>query len=562
MNKFKFFSVALLALGSSAFAQDIASAKKAIDAEQYEKAKSILKSIIKTTPENGRAAFLLGKVYLKQNAQDSAKIAFLNGLEAKEGGVFNYIGLGQIDLDKGNEQAAQFNFDQATAGMRKKDIEQFVYIGQAYTNSDKPNYKKAIEVLNKAKAININDAATLISLGDAYTGDKNQNEAYASYRNAFDADNTLVRAKMQQGVLLKNAKAFNEAKNALEEVAKANPSYGPVYRELAETYFGWSTFDKANSAEYKKKALENYEKYMSLTDYSLSSKLRRMDFLYVTKEFDALEKETEELKKLGNVDPKVLLFSGYIAYEKGNYQMAIADLEKYIATPNARPFARAFMYLGLSQQKLAFTPAANPNDKPVVDRAKFDASIENFKKAAEIDKTQLIELSDLGKSLFEKKMYVEAAAVCEVALLNTESKNKLYDNFFLGYSLYFNNYDKDAKDMSVEELQKADKAFENVATASPTTQDAHLYRARVNSLLTDPLAAEQMAKSYEEYTKVVTTKGPETVEKNKAKMVEAYNNLAKYFGKTDKVKASEFVTKALALDPADADALTLKNALK
>ncbi|MCL9806700.1 tetratricopeptide repeat protein [Flavobacterium amniphilum] len=562
MNKVKFFSVAFLALGYTAFAQDVESAKKAIDAEQYEKAKSILKGIVKNTPDNGKAAFLLGNVYLKQSVQDSAKMVFQKGITAKDGGVFNYIGLGQIDLDNGNAQGAQFNFDQATAGMKKKDIEQFVYIGQAYTNSSKPNYKKAIEVLNKAKAVNLNDAATLLALGDAFAADNNNNEAYASYRNSFDANNAFVRAKMQQGVLLKKSKAFNEAKNALEEIAKTNPSYGPVYRELAETYFGWSTFDKANSVAFKKKALENYEKYMSLTDYSVSSKLRQLDFLYVTKEFDALEKETAELKKSANPDPKVYLFSGYVAYEKGKYQEAIADLEKYISNPAAKAFPRPFMYLGFAQQKLAIKPGAKETDKPVVDQTLFATSLENFKKASTLDKYQIGELSDNGKALFEKKLYAETAAVIEVALLNPDSKNKLYDNFFLGYSLYFNNVEKSPKDMNVVELQKADKAFENVATASPTTQDAHLYRARVNSLLTEPTAKEQMAKSYEEFTKVVTTKGPETIEKNKGKMIEAYNELARYFGKADKVKAMDFVSKALLLDPADADALTLQKALK
>ena len=98
MNKVKFFSVAFLVLGGSVFAQDIESAKKAIDAEQYEKAKSILKSVIKANPENGKAAFLLGNVYLKQTYQDSAKTTFQSALTKKEGGVLNYIGLGQIDL--------------------------------------------------------------------------------------------------------------------------------------------------------------------------------------------------------------------------------------------------------------------------------------------------------------------------------------------------------------------------------------------------------------------------------------------------------------------------------
>jgi len=260
MNKVKFFSIALIAFGFTTYAQEVELAKKAIDAEQYEKAKSILKAALKTKPDNGKATFLLGNIYLQQSQSDSAKIFFQKGLTAKESANFNYIGLGQMDLDNGNPAAAQFNFDQAVKDIKKKDLEQFIYIGKAYTFSDKPDYKKAILNLSKAKLINPNDPQVLLALGDAYYADKNQNEAYAAYRNAFDADNTVIRAKMQLGVLLKGAKAFAEAKAAYDNVVAINPNYGPVYRELAETYYLWGNNDKAKYKEYTAKALESYEK--------------------------------------------------------------------------------------------------------------------------------------------------------------------------------------------------------------------------------------------------------------------------------------------------------------
>ena len=55
MNKLKFFSAALMASAFASHAQDINQAKKAVDAEQFESAKSILKSIIKEKPSNGAA---------------------------------------------------------------------------------------------------------------------------------------------------------------------------------------------------------------------------------------------------------------------------------------------------------------------------------------------------------------------------------------------------------------------------------------------------------------------------------------------------------------------------
>jgi len=163
-------------------------------------------------------------------------------------------------------------------------------------NTSKPDYKSAINLLNKAKLINPNDANVKLALGDAYYGDKSQNDAYASYRDAYAADNTLIRAKMQLGVLLKGAKAYTEAIKAYDEVKGLNINYGPVYRELAETYYLWANNKPSTYVENIAKALENYNQYMKLTDYSIVSRMRHADFLILAKDYKSLEVEANEMK--------------------------------------------------------------------------------------------------------------------------------------------------------------------------------------------------------------------------------------------------------------------------
>ena len=108
------FSILFLLIATLSNAQDIELAKKAIDAEQYEKAKAILKTILQSKPGNGKATFFLGNVYLRQSIEDSAKIYFQKGLTASDNPRWNNIGLGQIDLNNGNATAAQANFDLVT----------------------------------------------------------------------------------------------------------------------------------------------------------------------------------------------------------------------------------------------------------------------------------------------------------------------------------------------------------------------------------------------------------------------------------------------------------------
>lgn len=553
MNKFKILGLALVAT-TIATAQDLEPAKKAIDAEQYEKAKSLLKAAIQAKPSNGKAAFLLGTIYLKQNISDSASIYFQKGLAASENARLSNIGLAQLDLDANNKAAAQAKIDMVIKDLKKKDTEEYVYIARAYMNADKPDYASAIAVLTKAATANPNDAQIQLALGDAYYGDKKQNDSYVAYRNAYQFDSSLIRAKMQLGVLLKGAKAYTEAVKAYDEVVKINPNYGPVYRELAETYYLWANNVPKTYEENIKKAITYYEKYMTLTDYSINSRMRHADFLILAKDYKALEAEANAMKQLDGVNPRIMRYLGYSAYENGNVDVALSSLQTYTSNPNNKIIARDYLYLG--QAKIKKGASA---DGKAIDYVQLQAGIADLRKAIEMEPLAANELNEVGKKLYDQKAFGAAAAVFELAVGNPTSKNYLIDNFYLGNSLYYDNTRKDVAKPDPIALQKADTAFGNVITASPQTQDAYIFRARTNKLLEKD---DLMSTYYQQYIDIVTAKGPEEVAKNKAKFIEAYNNIGAVYANTDKAKAIEFFNKSLALDPANQYALDSIKQLK
>jgi Tfp pilus assembly protein PilF len=553
MKTFKIFSLLLLA-SASMNAQDVDQASKAIDAEQYEKAKSILKGILNTTPTNGKASFLLGNVYLRQSVEDSAKIYFQKGLAAKEGANLNNIGLGQIDLDNNNITEAKANFTLATATMKKKSIEEYIFIARAYMNASTPDYKAAIEVLNRAKAINPNDAQLQLALGDAFYGDKNQNEAYVAYRAAYGTDSSLIRAKMQSGVLLKGARAFNEAVKAYDEVIALNPNYGPVYRELAETYYLWANTDGKKYTENIQKSLGFYEKYMSLTDYSLSSRMRHADFLILAKDYKALEIEANKMKELDKVNPRILRYLGYAAFENGNIDAAITALTDFTTKSTNKIIARDYFYLAQAKTKKAQGP-----DGLIVDQAAFADVLSNYKKAIELDEKIANELNAIGKAYFTKKQYKEAASVFELAIATTTSKNFLEDNIYYGLCVYTENRNKKAEELDKEAMIKADKSLDVVIAATPSYLESYLYKARINNTLENDEVAQI---TYQKFIDLVVVKTPEEIAANKTKLIEAYNNIAAIYANTDKPKAVEYFTKTLELDPANKYALDSVKVLK
>jgi tetratricopeptide (TPR) repeat protein len=553
MNKFKIFSIAFIVSASVSHAQDIDQAKKAIDGEQYENAKKILKSIINTKP-NGKVAFLLGNIYLKQNIEDSAKVFFNRGLTLSDGAKFNNIGLAQLDLNAGNVAAAQAKFDIVTKDIKKKDTEEYVYIARAYMNADKPNYISAIDVLNKAKAVNPNDAQLLLALGDAYFGEKNQNDAYASYRNAFNIDSSLLRAKMQLGVLLKGAKAYTEAVKAYDEVIALNPNYGPVYRELAETYYLWGNNQPKNYDEYIKKALGFYEKYMSLTDYSLSSRMRHADFLILAKDYKDLEIEANKMKQLDKVNPRILRYLGYSAFENGNNDAALAALQEYVNKGGNKIIPYDYLYLGKAELKKSIGA-----DGKTVDQALKTSGLSDVSKAVVMEPLMTSELNEMGKAYFGQKQYGIAASLFEIATSNPNSKTFLEDNVYYSICVITENRSKDAKDMDKVALGKADKAMDSVIAQKPDYQEAYFYKGRINTALEND---EAMASNYQKYLDLLLPKGADEITKNKAKITEAYNHMASHYANSDKAKAKELLNKTLALDPTNTYALESLKLLK
>src|SRR5688500_13425528 len=115
MKKSIVFGITFLLSAMISQAQDLESAKKAIDAEQYAKAKTILKGLTSSKPDEGKNYFILGNLYLIEKVEDSAKWAYDKGLASKSNAHYNNIGLGQIALQDGNNGEAESKFALALA---------------------------------------------------------------------------------------------------------------------------------------------------------------------------------------------------------------------------------------------------------------------------------------------------------------------------------------------------------------------------------------------------------------------------------------------------------------
>lgn len=549
-------SLALAMLGgTSVFAQNLAEAQKAIDAEQYQKASTTLKSLISAKPGDADNYYFLGDVYLRLDYPDSAKAAFTKGMAADAKNPLNYVGLGALALRENNIALAQQNFKNAIDQARRKDNDPYIQVAKAYIAAPKPDYATAVSHLQKALEIDSKDAEAYLALGDAYRGQEKISEAFSAYRSAYDLNKNLLRAKIELGVINKRAQAWQESIDEFNSVLAIDPNYAPAYREIAETYNNWATkaTDVKDFEAKNKQALASYLKYMDLTDRSLESRMRYADFLILAKDYKTLEKEAQEMAKIDKTNPRIYRYLGFAAFENGHFQESIDAINTWMSkAEKSRLHPHDYLYLGKAQIKAGNIAEGVKNIAMALDTAlyaKMEPSI------AAVVKTGVAEqMSAIGKELFAAKKYNEAAQIYELSL--QAPKPLVADRFYVGYSHYFHyvNLPEAEKSQHQASLVRADTAFSNVSKVVPDYALAYLYRARVNRLLDDEKNPKGLAvPHFEKFIEIqAATPADKLTPNNKLDLVDSYNYLGAYYMQSSPEKSRDFLKKTLEIDPSNA----------
>lgn len=531
-------SVALMA--NITLAQSLEDAQKAINAEQFQKAKSMFYNLVKVqpTPEN---YFNFGELYLSLGMADSAKIAFEKGVAADEKGKYtlNHIGLGTVDLFNKNTSAAQAKFDKATDEMRRKDYQEYIYIGKAYTYEKSKDLTKAFEWFQKAMENGEKDPELHIAMGNAYKVQKKNSEAVAEYQRAMNLKDNLLKVEVNIGEIWTQAFNFELAESNLKAVTAKDPNFGPAYRALAENYYQWASAFPNKQVEFLPKAKDNYSKYLDLTDRSTESRYRYLIFLFNAKDYAGLEKAaTEFITSPGYKKDYVIArrFRGYAAVENNNNQAGIDALNAFITdVEKDRVIADDYLFLGKAYQ----------NQK------QDSLAIINYIKGYQLDTTNTEVLGTIAKTYFTARKYDQAAKY--YSKITKLPKNSYTDWFYLGTANYYYYATKLAKDSPMDSvaikktLIEADSAFTYVAEKAKNA-DAYLYVARVEYYLNPINENDKTKAGYEKYVELTNAKENIT-DRDKTNLVEAYSSIGAYYIKSDKPKSKEYFEKALVLAP-------------
>ena len=558
MRKIAVAALGLVITGSSVFAQSLADAKKAIDGEQFQKAKSILKNLVVTQADKDENYFYLGWVYINQDYVDSAKTVFAKGLSVNPKSALNTVGLGIVaHLDHDNTTATT-NFTQA-ATLAGKNSKPYLYAGLSYLiphggRSAGPKGPKisqfdadaAIAILTKGKTVNPKDAEIFLAIGDAYRSQLSSSEAYSAYQQALALDPKLTAVYVATGVLWKFADNFSDSEGQFKKALDIDPNFGPAYREWAETDIRWAYSDPAQHDAKIKDAVENYKKYISLTDYSVESQMRYADFLVGAKDFVALQKVSTDLAASAKSNLRVQRYLAIAALENKDYPTGITAMNKWLSEANpSRIITRDYLTLGHLQ----------------IGAKQDSLGVLSLKKALTLDTSQVDIYGEIAKSLYQLNKYDEAGDAYHT--FGEKSKlAKLTDHYYEGLSYYLAfdaQKDKLEKDKTFKLdstlLVKSDSAFSYVERKSSKPIPAViLYHAYVkDSEDNDRNNIKGLAKPfYQQYIDLILAKGAPD-EKAKNNLVNAYTYLGNYADNKDKddAKALDYYNKAKDLNPDD-----------
>ncbi len=514
--------------------------------ENYTAALSTFTSICKSDPKNATAYFYIGEVHYLLEDYKEAEKSYRKGLSTNPQCAECNVGLGKLELDKGNTVEAEKYF--ATAHrINKKNPAIHAHIGDAYLYSKKPNAVKAIEYLAMARDMDPKKAVYWAHLGDAYQMNGNNGEAMTAYENAVEKDPANAEAYIRMARIWARAQQEDLAIPKLEEAIRLSPNDARPIKDLYELYIQERRYAKV---------VPLLEKYVSLIGTDVDAKVRLVKFLtFQAKDY---ERAVIEGEKLVMTHPDQYTLHRWLAWAysgrakqmeadqvtdtmitdimiKENYQKAydhsVKLFDAFTKDNKRKVFSEDYDYWALSALKIG----------------KVDEAAHVYRKYIEFEPTKAADIyATLAKNYFDSANYVQAIAYYqrkakEKALSNTEE-------YYLGLSYYYS-----------KQNEQADSSFTRVLTVTPNYAQGWLMRARIANRI-DSTNTQFLAKPF--YEKFIEFAVADPV-KNKKNLIESYNYMAFYAVQHDQNDvAKEYYDKILVLDPDNSTALDNLKVLK
>ncbi|MBI5217443.1 MAG: tetratricopeptide repeat protein [Bacteroidia bacterium] len=523
------------------FAQDLKSAVKLTQSEQFEAAEKAFRDLLSKDSKNGDIFYYYGDNFIKSYFADTAAVSFKEmldsaysaysrGIKSDAANPLNYVGLGSVALYRKDVQGAKKYFDRVqeiipskkykdSPVTKEKAALSVAKIAEANIYSDFKDIRSDTALINQALRFDKNNPQVYIIAGDIFLEDNDGSKAIANYKKAQELDPKSTLAKTKVGNIYVRVRNLNAAIPFFEEAVTIDPNFAPVYRELGELYYKAGKYDKAES---------NYKKYLDLSN-NFAAKTKYITLLYLIKKYDEAIRYINEVFKIDTSSVVLNRLAAYCSFETAKY----ADALKY----SERFFRKVKPEKILSNDYLC-------QGKTLVKLTKDSIAIIQFNAAIKIDSNNADAYSEKAGVLVKMKKLNEVAPLYEKKI--SMNKASVMDYFNLGKA-YYNMTDSVKTKDDTAKIIRADTLFGYFISRQPDVFNGYEWRARVNVKI-DPESKLGLAKPW--YEKEIVKIGADSM-KYARDFVEALDFIASFnlFTTKDLVTAKRFYERILAIDP-------------
>lgn len=437
-------------------AQTLKDAKKKVDNELYEAAKTEYKSLIQKDPANVENIFFYGNLLAKlednQGAIEQYKLAASKNAEDK----LAMVSGAKAIYFAGDTATAGTKFREIIKSTKNKNVCVLMSVAETYATGPVKNYATAEKLLNRVVELEPNNVEALQLLGDVIINltTSRVSEAVGKYNEVLKLEPTNANAIVKKAYIYERVGNVDAAIEGYEQAIKIDPTFGPAYRFEAEAQMTKGNYDKSAAL---------WTKYLSLNN-DPEARYRYAASLFVGKKYDLVIPELQTLEKNGISNEYTKRMTFYSMYEM-NTTGDVAQYEKALAVANdyfkvmdpKKVIYTDYQYLANIYLKLGKTAEAYDALARLA-TLKPEAAAEQF--------------STIGTTAFKAKDYKGAIAAYSKKKEVLPQQMKTNDYYELGKSYYFD---------TPADFTMADTSFAMVTVLSPTYPMGYIWRGRALS---------------------------------------------------------------------------------
>jgi tetratricopeptide (TPR) repeat protein len=303
----------------NALAAKVASSRALIQAKNYDRAITLLTTVISADPNNADISsiyFLLAEAYQGSKEITKAIGALERVITADAKNVEAYARLADLYQMNGMQEKAKGVFESMLSLNPNDPV---VYLGLGNYNLKNKKYDEALNQFMKSDVLkHTAESAEGIAVASYYTGDIEKARSIAT--KAISMNSSLIEARIILSKILIDSKEYSKAKEQLEMLSKQRNNDLDILKALSVCYFATGE---------QEKLIANDKKIASLSASDTDSRLRLAKIYEMKSEYSSAISYYKEIYQLNN-DSDVLFKLFKLSAANKEQAAAIAFLQNYI----------------------------------------------------------------------------------------------------------------------------------------------------------------------------------------------------------------------------------------